>query len=406
MALPVFPLLLLLFATTTLQGQSNDASAVMAALNDQIRSVPTGQFDVEYAFKSALGTDTTRGRLHLVYFAGAAGADQHAPYVAFSEGKLWQVFDGETAFAFDHENRKIWRKNVAEIGIREWNSGNTHKTFGLFAPVLDLEAAPFEPGDFDTVTINSYQKDGQNFLRVQAIDSFDNTVKLSPDDPDVGAVITTLDIAIPGFQLRHLSEWVHFTSAPQYSNQSLSPIVPLGKSAQMVHFFNPDSLQKAGYQQVDLDTVKAPPPKILIAEGALFPEFTLPDLDGQEFRSADVRTGILLLDFWYLSCAPCVKAMPGIEKLYQKYGQKGLTVLGINPADKKTATLKTFLQNKNIHYNSLLDTNYSLTNTLGIGAFPTLLLVDARTRKVLYASEGWSEQKIDKLSKIIENGLH
>ena len=39
---------------------------------------------------------------------------------------------------------------------------------------------------------------------------------------------------------------------------------------------------------------------------------------------------VVLLDFWATFCKPCLRAMPELEKLYQKHRQRGLLVLGVS----------------------------------------------------------------------------
>lgn len=52
---------------------------------------------------------------------------------------------------------------------------------------------------------------------------------------------------------------------------------------------------------------------------------------------------LIMLDFWYASCLPCLNGIPKIQKLSDEYGSKGLKVLGINCFDnveKKKLTEK------------------------------------------------------------------
>ena len=39
---------------------------------------------------------------------------------------------------------------------------------------------------------------------------------------------------------------------------------------------------------------------------------------------------VVLLEFWGTWCGPCVRAMPGIQKLHDRYAERGLTVLAIS----------------------------------------------------------------------------
>src|SRR5262245_39259186 len=51
---------------------------------------------------------------------------------------------------------------------------------------------------------------------------------------------------------------------------------------------------------------------------------------GASIALADLKDRVVLVDFWATWCPPCVAAMPSLEALHQKFGARGLTVLGVN----------------------------------------------------------------------------
>lgn len=50
--------------------------------------------------------------------------------------------------------------------------------------------------------------------------------------------------------------------------------------------------------------------------------FALQDSNGTIHRLEDYRGRIILLDFWASWCAPCIKAIPEIKDLYNKYDDR------------------------------------------------------------------------------------
>lgn len=52
------------------------------------------------------------------------------------------------------------------------------------------------------------------------------------------------------------------------------------------------------------------------------------DLQGREISSADLSGKVVLVDFWATWCQPCKKEMPGYQKLLDRYGSRGFTVIG------------------------------------------------------------------------------
>jgi thiol-disulfide isomerase/thioredoxin len=62
--------------------------------------------------------------------------------------------------------------------------------------------------------------------------------------------------------------------------------------------------------------------------GSRLPDFSVKDLQGREISAADLRGKVVLINFWATWCQPCKNEMPGYQKLADRYGSRGLTVVG------------------------------------------------------------------------------
>ncbi|MCX6560795.1 MAG: TlpA disulfide reductase family protein [Candidatus Aminicenantes bacterium] len=60
------------------------------------------------------------------------------------------------------------------------------------------------------------------------------------------------------------------------------------------------------------------------------PDFEMTDAAGQVFRLSDYRGKVLLLDFWYVWCKPCIAKFPSIKKKLDSLAGKPFVALGIN----------------------------------------------------------------------------
>ncbi|GAA3619555.1 TlpA family protein disulfide reductase [Flavivirga jejuensis] len=58
-------------------------------------------------------------------------------------------------------------------------------------------------------------------------------------------------------------------------------------------------------------------------------EMAFTAMDGSKVNLADMRGKVVLIDFWATYCAPCIKEMPHIRALYDKYKNQGFEVVGI-----------------------------------------------------------------------------
>ncbi|MCB0854614.1 MAG: TlpA family protein disulfide reductase, partial [Bacteroidetes bacterium] len=57
--------------------------------------------------------------------------------------------------------------------------------------------------------------------------------------------------------------------------------------------------------------------------GAVAPEISLPNPEGDTLRLSDFRGKIVLIDFWASWCGPCRRENPHVKKLYEKYKDQG-----------------------------------------------------------------------------------
>jgi peroxiredoxin len=75
---------------------------------------------------------------------------------------------------------------------------------------------------------------------------------------------------------------------------------------------------------------------IAAEEGALAPDFLLEGLDGNEVRLSDLRGQPVVLNFWATWCAPCRKEIPQFVEAYDRFGDEGLVIVGINMQEGKS----------------------------------------------------------------------
>lgn len=92
------------------------------------------------------------------------------------------------------------------------------------------------------------------------------------------------------------------------------------------------------------------------------PEFTLRSLDGKNVALSDhIGKKVILLDFWATTCAPCLREMPHMVELYEKYKGRDFIILGINgDGPDSSAQVPAEAHAKNITFPVLLDEESSV----------------------------------------------
>jgi thiol-disulfide isomerase/thioredoxin len=68
-------------------------------------------------------------------------------------------------------------------------------------------------------------------------------------------------------------------------------------------------------------------------EGKPLPSFSLSTLSGETLAESDLRGKATLLYFWFTGCPPCVRIAPILSRLAERYGPRGLHIVGVNADD-------------------------------------------------------------------------
>ena len=139
--------------------------------------------------------------------------------------------------------------------------------------------------------------------------------------------------------------------------------------------------------------------------GDMAPDFSLEDLSGNTVSLKASKGSIVLLDFWATWCPPCLMSIPELVGLQQKYGEKGLVVLGISlddPEQISNGDLLDFKEQLHINY-TILRADWKIMEDYfdsGNASIPTLYVIDRKGRivdKHVGFSPGMVEESLKEL---------
>lgn len=111
--------------------------------------------------------------------------------------------------------------------------------------------------------------------------------------------------------------------------------------------------------------------------GSKMPEIGLTDLSGKQVTVASLAGKVVVVDFWATWCAPCKEELPVLEKLYKKYGSKGLVVVGVS-VDKDASNIKGFLKKVGVTFPVVHDANHQVSGRYQPPRMPSSYIVDRK----------------------------
>lgn len=133
------------------------------------------------------------------------------------------------------------------------------------------------------------------------------------------------------------------------------------------------------------------------------PEWKLTSLQGNEVSLGDLKGQVVLIDFFYKGCLPCMQALPALQLLHEKYKDQGLAVIGIDPFDKEAEDLQTFLSKRGVTYTVLLSDN-DFPKNYNVSGYPTMYLLDKKG-KIVLSQTGYGTGSEKKFEVVIEELL-
>lgn len=114
--------------------------------------------------------------------------------------------------------------------------------------------------------------------------------------------------------------------------------------------------------------------KVLTSHAA--PDFKLEDLNGRIYRLTELKGRVVVLNFFATWCGPCRLEIPELVRLYRKFKDKGLEIVGISLDQDGNAVLRPFIMRYGITYPIVLGTREVVVDYGGVQGIPTTFVID------------------------------
>ncbi|MFG0284437.1 MAG: TlpA family protein disulfide reductase [Phycisphaerales bacterium JB039] len=142
-----------------------------------------------------------------------------------------------------------------------------------------------------------------------------------------------------------------------------------------------------------------PQPGSLVGKPA--PDFTLADPTGKQHTLSDYQGQVVVLDFWATWCGPCKAAMPGLQKLHEKFQGSPVKIFGVNAWENGDPV--AYMKREEFTYGLLLEGD-QVAAKYGVSGIPTFFVVGV-DGSVIHSAVGFDPEGEAKLAKVIEDHL-
>jgi peroxiredoxin len=131
------------------------------------------------------------------------------------------------------------------------------------------------------------------------------------------------------------------------------------------------------------------------------PGFEAKTLDGETLRLADLKGKVVILNFWYIGCAPCRVEMPGLNKLTEEFKPDEIVFIGFASDDE--SRLREFLKKNPFKYKIVAGSS-SIAKLYGVSGYPTHVLIN-KQGQVEFIMTGGSPDRYEELRPLIQGLL-
>ncbi|MFC2158083.1 peroxiredoxin family protein [Acidobacteriota bacterium] len=131
------------------------------------------------------------------------------------------------------------------------------------------------------------------------------------------------------------------------------------------------------------------------------PAFTTKTLQGEDLDLSSLKGKVIVLNFWFIGCAPCRVEMPGLNKLTDEF--KGEDVVFIAFALDPAEALTEFLKTTTFKY-QVVPKAQEIASLYGAEVYPTHIIINKRG-EIEYRLTGGSPERHEQIRPLIENLL-
>lgn len=134
----------------------------------------------------------------------------------------------------------------------------------------------------------------------------------------------------------------------------------------------------------------------------MLPSSVFTDMQGKVLSTSDLKGKVMVLNFWFVACKPCLREIPQLNKLVEQYKNKDVVFLAL--ALDKAPAIQKLLEKSPFHYTIIPDME-RYAQQLKVESYPTNIVVDQKGM-IRDVSTGYSESIEAEISSVVEKLLN
>jgi peroxiredoxin len=389
--------------------QTISTTALIDSVNNRLLNTKEGSFSVHALYKSALKTDTSSTSGQILFFENPVADDTLRSFIAMMDGQIAQAYDGSQLYAFNHKMKivNMYDKHENKDVTRIIKGGRIARI--AYDKFLKTGMPPFDVSLYENnAVVEPDTQDGVPMYKLIYTKSVPNQYRMDESDPEWMTTHIIYHIDAEDYAITERSEWIHFLKTPQYYKLNFSKISPLDEQATFERVLNLDSFESKGYELRSAQLEKpSSRPELHYKNGDTLPDFEFITLSGAPIRlDSAFHAKLTLLDFWYKACYPCMKGLPKLNNLFNRYRSNGLEVVGLNVGKETPEELAAFWSDRGMDYLTVFDKHKKAAQEIGVYGYPLAILIEHDSRKILNIYQGYSDDLEDRISKDVEDYLY
>jgi len=176
----------------------------------------------------------------------------------------------------------------------------------------------------------------------------------------------------------------------------VNSVTPLDTLFKIYNTVFPDSLKNSIEGEYIENTLKSRNLK----KKDLAPDFNLHDITGKNIKLSNYKDKYILLTFWASWCGPCIKEIPALLKIREKYSTDKLEIISIN-LDNDSKAFNKAIEKYKMEWNHIYG-DKNLRDAYGVMGIPEVFLIN-KSGEIIY--KRGQEKDYDSTLPILNNLL-